>query len=159
MKKTSTLIITLFLSFMCLLQAKSQSLTEQQKELIKNEVNEVFTEMLVFAEKLDYDKLSFGVDDKHEAGFITNKKYYSRYASLIDDMKLGARGVSGQEISIKQKKLTVLSDKIVLLTASGLSKAKLDDGRDFTVDFHWSFIFEKIDNKWKVIYSHQSSAN
>lgn len=32
-----------------------------------------------------------------------------------------------------------------------------DDGREIAADFHWSFVYEKVDNDWKVIYSHQST--
>lgn len=117
----------------------------------------MFQKMLVLAEKLEFNKLSSGVNDTREAGFITNEKYYARYSSLIEDVKTNAQGISKQDISIKEKKITVLSDKIVLMTASGVAKAKLDDGREIAADFHWSFVYEKIDNDWKVIYSHQST--
>jgi hypothetical protein len=71
-------------------------------------------------------------------------------------MKLNAQGVGQQDISIKEKKITVLSNKIVLMTVSGVSMANLPDGREITVNFQWSFVFEKINNSWKVIHSHQS---
>ena len=157
MKKVIIILISFLLSFAFTIHLEAQSLTEQQAKLLKNEVDAIFQEMLISAEKLDYDKLSTGVDDKHRAGFITNGKYYSQYSLLIDEMKLNAQGVGQQDISIKEKKITVLSDKIVLMTVSGVSMADLPDGREITVNFHWSIVFEKIKNSWKVIHSHQSS--
>ncbi|NJK86026.1 MAG: nuclear transport factor 2 family protein [Bacteroidales bacterium] len=74
-------------------------------------------------------------------------------------MKVNSRGISQQKISISEKKITVLSDKIALLTAHGTSKASLPDGREISVNFLWSFAFEKMDNQWKVIHSHQSRTN
>lgn len=74
-------------------------------------------------------------------------------------MKLSSQGVNKQDISIKDQKVTVLSDKIALLTVSGVSKANLTDGRVFSSNFHWSFVYEKIANNWKVIHSHQSLKN
>ena len=150
-----TLIFFLQLSIL-VLPADAQTLTEKKVESIKNEVETVFKEMLIYAERLDYSKLSIGVDDKHSAGFIINGKYYSQYTSVIDDMKLSAQGISRQDISIKEKKTTVLSDQFVLMTVSGTSKALLNDAREIVVNFHWSIMYEKIDNNWKVIHSHQS---
>lgn len=156
MKRLIIVLISFLLSYGLTFHIAAQSLTEQQAGLIKNEVDAIFDEMLISAEKLDYDELSSGVDDTYRAGFIINGKYYSQYSLLIDDLKLSAQGVGQQDISIKEKKITVLSDKIVLITVSGVSKATLPDSREITANFNWSFVFEK-NNRWKVIHSHQSS--
>lgn len=157
MNKLTIISILFLLSFGFITQTIGQTLSDRQTELIKNQVDSMFQKMLVLAEKLEFNKLSSGVNDTRKAGFITNGKYYARYSSLIEDVKNNAQGISKQDISIKEKKITVLSDKIVLMTASGVAKAKLDDGREIAADFHWSFVYEKIDNDWKVIYSHQST--
>ena len=155
--KNFLIILIFFLQVSILaIPAEAQSLTGQKAESIKNEVEALFKEMLINAEKLDYSKLSMGVDDKHSAGFIVNGKYYSKYSSVIDDMESGAQGISRQDISIKEKKTTVLSDQIVLMTVSGTSRATLNDDQEIVVNFHWSIVYEKIDNYWKVIHSHQS---
>jgi hypothetical protein len=157
MKNLTILSISFLLLLGLITQAEGQTLSNRQTELIKNQVDSMFQKMLVFAERLDFNAISSGVNDKHEAGFITNDKYYARYSSMIEDVKTNAQGIDRQDISIKEKKITVLSDKIVLLTASGVAKAILEDGREIAADFHWSFVFEKINEGWKVIYSHQST--
>jgi hypothetical protein len=157
MNKLIIISISFLLSFGFVTQSKGQTPSKGQTELIKNQVDSIFQKMVVYAEKLDFNELSSGVDDTHKAGFITNGKYYTDYSSLIDDVKLTAQGISHQDISIKEKKITVLSDNIVLMTASGVSSAYIDDGRKIAVNFLWSFVYERIDNNWKVIYSHQST--
>lgn len=159
MRKLIIFSISFFLSFGFITKSKSQNLSKTQTELIQLEVDTIFQKMVVLAEKLNFDKLSSGVNDSHKAGFISNGKYYTNYSSLIDNVKTTAQGISYQDISVKNKKITVLSDKIVILTASGVSKARIDDGREIAADFHWSFVYEKFDNNWKVVYSHQSLAN
>ena len=156
MKKLIIIPIFFLLSFGFISQSKGQTLSQSQTELIKNQVDSVFQKMVVSAEKLDFDKLSSGVDDTHKAGFISNNKYYSDYSTLINDVKLNAQGISSQDISIQEKNITILSDKIVLLTSSGVAKAYINDGREIAANFYWSFIFERINNDWKVVYSHQS---
>jgi hypothetical protein len=157
--KNFLILLIIFLQVSILaIPAEAQSLTGQKAESIKNEVEALFKEMLINAENLDYSKLSMGVDDKHSAGFIVNGKYYSKYSPVIDDMKSGAQGISRQDISIKEKKTTVLSDQIVLMTVSGTSRATLNDNQEIVVNFHWSIVYEKIDKNWKVIHTHQSGA-
>lgn len=157
MNKLIVISILSLLSFGFITKSEGQTISEKQTVLIKNQVDSVFQKMIALAENLDFDKLSSGVNDKHRAGFVSNGKYYAAYNTLINDVKSLSQGISKQNISIKEKKITVLSDKIVLLTASGTSKAIINDGRELSADFHWSFIFEKFDNNWKVIYSHQSN--
>lgn len=157
MKKLIIISISFLLIVGIFSKTEAQTLSESQTKQIKNQVDSIFQKMVGYAEKLDFKQLSSGVDDAREAGFITNGKYYDRYSSLIEEVKLNANGVRKQDISIKNKKITVLSETVVLMTVSGVSNAFLDDGRELTANFHWSFIYEKTDNLWKVIYSHQST--
>ncbi|MBK7131625.1 MAG: nuclear transport factor 2 family protein [Bacteroidales bacterium] len=62
-------------------------------------------------------------------------------------------------MTFQSKKITVLSERIVLVTASGNANVELNTGQTFNVTFFWSFVYEKINNDWKVIQSHQSQAN
>lgn len=153
MKQLLTISIAIFLST----NLFSQELPKQKVEKITKEVNTVFAEMLKYAETFKYDKLSTGVDDSYEAGFIANKKYYSHYSKLIDELKSNTPGITQQNISINKKKTTVLSVNIALMTVSGISKATLPDGRSISVTFYWSFVYKLFDNEWKVIHSHQST--
>ena len=159
MKKISFLPILGILILCVNPQVKGQDLSGQQIAAIENHVDSVFQKMLILAEKLDYDGLSTGVDDKYHAGFITNGKYYSDYSSLIDNIKSRAGGVIEQDITINNKKISVLTDKLALLTASGISQVTLTNGNVFDANFQWSFLYEKINGTWKVVYSHQSQAN
>lgn len=129
----------------------------QQKLKIEKQVDSIFHVMITFAENLAYDKLTRGVDDKYNAGFIANGSYFSQYDSLIISMKLKSLGVTKQSITIQKEKITVLSDDVVLLTACGETKIDVNHGNSFFVKFYWSFVYQKIDNNWKVIQSHQSS--
>lgn len=157
MNKLITISIFCLLSFGFITQSEAQSISSSQTGLIKDQVDAVFKGMVASAEKLDFKELSSGVDDTHAAGFIANGKYYASYSALAKETESLAQGINKQNISFNEKAITVLSDKIVLLTASGVSKAELDDGRVLVVNFQWSFLYEKIDNNWKVIHSHQSA--
>ena len=154
MKKTGIILIVVSLGIN--FHVNGQTLSLQQIKTIESQVDSSFQKMLTMAEQFEYDKMNQGVDDRHKAGFLVNGNYYSDYSTLIAAVKTGAQGVSYQKLELKKKKITVLHDGIALLIATGTSQVKLDDGREFTGDFYWSFVYEKIDGDWKVIQSHQS---
>ncbi len=158
MNKLIVISIFCLLSFGFTSTLAGQSISSNQTELIKSQVDSIFLGMVSSAEKLDFEDLNSGVNDTRRAGFISSGKYYASYSTLAEETKSLARGISEQDISFKDKTITVLSDKMALVTASGVSKVYLEDGRELVVNFQWSFLYEKIDNNWKVIHSHQSSA-
>jgi hypothetical protein len=154
---TISLISLLLLGFNG--QSEGQFLTNLQRSKIEKQVDSIFHTMVKAAENLDYHKISFGVDDKYNAGFIVNNLYFAKYDSLINILKTNLRSGTKQSITIQNKKITVLSDNIVLLTSFGDADIVLNTGQSFNVKFLWSFVYEKINNEWKVIQSHQSQAN
>ena len=157
MKTTQTIILVSFFLFGLHGQSKAQNLTSLQKSKIEREVDSIFYTMVKAAENLDYDKISTGVDDRYNAGFIVNGSYYSTYDSLISTLKANLRDGAKQSITIQKKKITVLSDRIALLTASGDARDEFNTGQTSNVRFLWSFVYEKMNNEWKVIQSHQSN--
>jgi hypothetical protein len=158
MTKTMTMV------FMCILasgladSSYGQKVSDKEQRIIENEIELNFHEMIKEAENLDYDKLNQGVDDRYNAGFIVNGTYFTRYDSLHTVMKSRAQGTTSQSIAILKEKITVLSDHTVLLTAAGNAKIDFSSGQQLNVQFFWSFVYEKIENTWKVIYSHQSGS-
>jgi len=157
MKKTITTFLVCILIAGIAAQIHGQEVSGKKKSIIEKQVDLIFHEMIQAAEDIDYDKLNQGVDDRYNAGFIVNGIYFTRYDSLHNLMKSRYQGVSRQHLAIQKQKITVLSDKIVLLTATGDAKVELSSGNILNVKFFWSFVYEKIDNTWKVIYSHQSN--
>ena len=143
----------------CILFVFINNVAGQNRQNIKIEkqIDSIFHVMIKAAENLDYDKLTTGVDDRYKAGFIIGGLYYAQYDSLIKNFKAKSVGVIRQNITIQKEKITVLSDNIVLLTASGMANIEVNNGSTFSVNFDWSFVYAKLDDNWKVIQSHQSS--
>ncbi len=159
MKNLLTIVLACFLIIGFLEQSNGQNLTSQQKSKIEKEVDSVFHSMIKAAESLNYDKLSTGVDDRYNAGFIVNSVYFPTYDSLARIMKANTQDGASQSIKIQKEKITVLSDRIALLTASGNAKVEINPYQTFSTKFLWSFVYEKIGNEWKVVQSHQSRAD
>ena len=158
MTKTFTLSMICFLFLGCIELTKGQNSSNQQKITIEKQVDSVFHQMIKAAENLEYDRLAQGVDDKNNAGFIINNTYFTQFDSLINNLKSKTQGVTKQSIHIQKEKITVLSNNIALLTAFGDAKIEINSGDVITTKFYWSFVYEKTDNIWKVIQSHQSNS-
>ncbi len=155
MKRALTILIIFVLTSGLNGQLKGQNLSDSRKSIIENQIDSIFLDMVEAAENVDYDKISAGVDDRHNAGFIVNNSYYSKYDTMIDILKANLRAGTKQIITFKNKKITVLSESIVLLTASGNANVELNTGQSFIVNFFWSLVYQKFDDEWKVIQSHQ----
>ena len=143
--------------FIFLGNTKGQTLSNSERIKIEKQVDSVFQSAIKYAENLEYDKLSAGVDDKQNAGFIANGAYYQKYDSLVAVVKSKSVGISGHQITLQHKKVTVLSHDIVLITAIGNSKVEVANGTVFNVKFFWTFVYERVNHQWKVIQSHQST--
>jgi hypothetical protein len=134
----------------------TQNLASKQVTRIEQEIDSAFSIMVKAAENLDAEKLRQGVDDRYQAGFITNGVYYAQFDSLMINFTSRSKGILRQTISLQKKKITVLSGSLALLTASGEASADATDGRKFKAGFLWSFVYARINDQWKVIHSHQS---
>jgi hypothetical protein len=79
MKTTLTISLICFLTFGFNGQSKGQCLSNLQKSKIEKQVDSIFHTTIKAAEKVDYNKISMGVDDRYNAGFIVNGLYYGRF--------------------------------------------------------------------------------
>jgi hypothetical protein len=155
MKNYFTTILLCILFSGTIITLKAQSLTDAQKTRIEKEIDSAFSFSVKAAESLNYDKIATGVDDRHQAGFVTNGRYYADFSSLLQTAKDNAAPGLTQQISFQHKKITVLTNSIALLTATGESKLNTSGGIVY-ITFFWTFVYEKINGNWKVIQSHQS---
>ncbi len=156
MKKICTLLFMIIFAFAFTNARSSQKISPKKINKIKPEIDSIFQVMVSYAEKLYYDSLQFGVDDTRHAGFIIDNTYYSTYDSMISSITSNIGSAKSQQITIEKKIITVLSNRLALLTTTGQSTLTLYSDTSFTYNFYWSFVYEKINGNWKVIHSHQS---
>jgi len=135
----------------------SQELLNSQKVKITDEINVFFDNSIKVGESLDVEGIIENVNDTLKAGFIDKGYYFTTFDGLMQGFKENIKGVKAQKMNIVDKKITVFSNKIALLTASGNFSAELIDGRIINGKFAWTFVYSKFGDKWKVIHSHMSN--
>ncbi|WP_299550458.1 nuclear transport factor 2 family protein [Seonamhaeicola sp.] len=135
----------------------SQNLSDTTIKSIKTEIYKTFNKSIEAGETLDVDGIESNIDDSLKSGFIDNGQYFETFDELMVGFKQGIQGLESQDMTVTNKKITVLSESKVLLTTSGTYAAKVVDGRVLKGKFAWSFVYSKINGKWKVIHSHMSN--
>jgi len=156
-QKICSSILTGFLIFGVYGYAFTQGLSKDLINKIENEIVHQFDKSIKAGEKLDVAGISENVNDSLKTGFIDNGFYFDSFEELMVGFKSGIQGLEYQEMNIDTKRITVLSESNVLLTAHGDFSAKIVDDRILTGKFAWTFVYSKINGKWKVIHSHMSS--
>ena len=152
-QKIYSIILTGFLTFGVHGFSYSQDLSSK---LIR-EINQLFDKSIKAGEELDVTRISENVNDSLKTGFIDNGFYFKSFEELMVGFKSGIQGLEYQKMNIDTKKITVLSENSVLLTAHGNYSVKVVDGRILTGEFAWTFVYSKIKGEWKVIHSHMSN--
>lgn len=156
-QKIYILILTGILTFGVYGFSFSQDLSREMIDKIENEISQLFDKSIKAGEELDITGISESINDALKTGFIDNGYYFKTFEELMVRFKSGIRGLEYQKMTVAKKKITVLSEKNALLTAHGDYSAKVVDGRILTGRFAWTFVYSKINGKWKVIHSHMSN--
>jgi len=135
----------------------SQGLTQNQKEKIVSEIAADFEKNIKSSESFNAKGLTDCVSDTLKAGFINNGIFLNSFDEVMKNYDEGIRGVKSLKYSISNKRITVLADNAALLTASGNVSLVLEDGRIINGGFAWTFVYSKINGKWKIIHTHMST--
>ena len=156
-QKIYSFILTGFMTFGVYGFSYSQDLSGTLIKKIENEITQAFDKSIKAGEKLDVTGISECINDSLKTGFIDNGFYFNSFEELMVGFKSRIKGLEYQKMNIDTKKITVLSENSVLLTTHGNYSAKVVDGRMLTGKFAWTFVYSKINGKWKVIHSHMSN--
>lgn len=156
-QKIQSLILFVFLTFGVQRLAFSQELSAATIDKIEHEISKLFDQSIEAGEQLDVDKITANINDTLKSGFIDNGYYFKSFEELMVGFKSRIQGLEYQKMTVITKKITVLSQNHVLLTTKGNYTAKVIDGRMLSGNFAWTFVYSKINGKWKVIHSHMSN--
>jgi ketosteroid isomerase-like protein len=156
---------TLFLSFWiavlffdCTGQEPSK-MNAQDQETAKIEIREIVNQIFKSANNLDLESLFKYYSDTPDFLLVHLD------GSLLDFQ--GAKKVTGETVnalsfvnySIIKDEFRFLPNNIIICAWNGKCEMTLKTGEKMKIEkIGITFIFKKIDNQWKVIYSHRSAS-
>ena len=126
---------------------------------VEEAVGAKFAADIKAAEQMVVKDLIAGVDDRYKAGFIARDKFYGDFSTMMLDLLPESSRIRSQEINVERKRIVALAVDAALVTACGNYVATTTSGETFGGQFAWTFVYAKIDDKWKVIHSHQSGSD
>lgn len=149
------LACTLFIGISC--NQQSTELTDEQKETMISEVENLYAEVVSDLSTLDMEKWSrpYSEDNFISVNSLTN--YFSNYEEWKDSVTYWFSLRESQEVEIADVNTTVLSSDLVLLTSIGYwdlttkSGMQINDSKTLV-----SLLWKKEPSGWKIIFLHES---
>ena len=155
-----TLLLSLWvvvLFFGCTRQEPAK-MNPQKQETAKIEIREIVNQIFKSANNLDLESLFKYYSDTPDFLLVHLD------GSLLDYQ--GAKMITGETMkalsfvnySIIKDEFRFLPDNIIICAWNGKCEMTLKTGENLKMEkIGITFIFKKIDNQWKVIYSHRSA--
>lgn len=155
--RTVIFIFASTILFSCL-NRNSTKMSEAESDHIIKEVKNVFDEITKYSERAQLDSflicydnsttfLHFSADGKMR-NYEELKKICSEYYTSLKQQKL----------STITEKFNVINTNLVIVSWTGNIIAEFKNGdRMIMNNYSVTSVFKKIDGKWKIIHSHESS--
>jgi hypothetical protein len=150
------LTVTLFVLTSCNTN-KVATLTDQDKTIIKTEVQAVLKQIVESSEARNFEKATEPYADIPEFIAISNG-VITDYADFIKSNKDFFDALDNQKYTETDLMFTFIDKKNVILTYGGSALVTMKDLQQIKVDpFAATLVFTKIDDSWKVIYSSETA--
>jgi len=135
---------------------KGDELTDQDKATIKSEVHSVFEQIVENSEAGNLEKATEPYADDPEFICISNGAI-SDYNGFIESNREYFNALDHQTFNETAMKFTFINKETVILTYGASALANLKDKQKLKIDpFAATLVFRKINDSWRVTYSHES---
>lgn len=158
MKATLIITLTMFLISGCARQEPPQ-MNPREQESAKQEMTEVLGQLLQNASKMDADALMQPYSNSPD--FLL----YTTDGSMVDyqGAKNGAaemyKLLTALKFTTVKTEFRFLPENIVICAWLGKCEIAYKTGERASIDtYAITFVFRKMENHWKVIYSHESAS-
>jgi ketosteroid isomerase-like protein len=136
----------------------STDLSDSQKQDIINAASQVVKQIFEASNNFEFES---GLDfyaNADDAWFVTDGKMKN-----LDDLRKEYQAV-GPEVEVLENtilswKSKVLSNEVVLFTLPIQLRLKFKGTPEYTGQLTWSAVLQKINDRWKVVQSHESWMN
>jgi ketosteroid isomerase-like protein len=135
-----------------------RKMIDTDKKQIINEIKKISDAITHYAERAQSDSLLQCYSDSADFLAFSGDGKMRRYDEFKKLCIQFYNSVKGQEVTTIQETFNVIDTNLVIVGWTGNINAFFKNGDTMKLkDYAVTFVFKKIDNKWKVIHSHESS--
>ena len=156
MKKNLFITLALFFIFGCA-KPEAAPMTPQEQETAKKEITQAVNAILQSLEKMDAETLFQSYSNSSDFILFTTDGSMVDYQAAKKHHAAWFKTLSSLKVTTVKDELRFLPGNIVICAWLGNFEMTLKTGGQPKIDFGITFIFNKIDNHWKVIYQQTSA--
>ncbi|HPG38307.1 MAG TPA: nuclear transport factor 2 family protein [bacterium] len=139
-------------------QQVAAQMTPHEQETAKTEITKVVNRIFQSLESMDVESLFQPYSDSLKFNLFTTDGSMVNLQMAKYGHAEWFKSFSSMKITTTKEEFRFLPGNIVICSWQGKFNMTLKDGKQLKIDkFGVTFIFEKIDNNWKVIYQHSSA--
>ena len=133
-------------------------MTEAETHDIARKVKGIFDKLTEYSEKARLDLFLSGYENSPDFFHISSDGKMRNYEDLKKICTEYYSSLKEQKIVTIQEKIHVIDTNLVILSWTGNIVAQFKSGDSMKMsNYSITNVFKKIDNKWKIIHSHESA--
>lgn len=158
MKKFEAVLIMCTIAFFMSCSNTSElSLSDNEQAVLIDEIEPVLNQIIEGSESGNIDNAIEPYWDTQEFIAVGNGQVYD-FSGFKEGNKQYFEVLENQQFTERETKYTFLDQKTVIVTWSGSGLALLKDSQKLNIDpYAVTMVFRKMDQGWKVIYTHESN--
>ncbi len=159
MKPTLVMGLALFMLVGCGRQEPPQ-MTPQEQDVAKKEITQVLDQQLQAASKLDAEALLQSYANSPDFILLTTAGSMVDYQGTKNGTAEMYKSLAALKFTTTKNEFRFLPGNIVICAWLGKCDVTFKTGEQATIDsYAITFVFKKLDNQWKIIYSHESASS
>ena len=159
MKPTLVMGLALFLLIGCGGQQPPQ-MTPQEQEVAKKEITQVLDQQLQAASKLDAEALLQSYANTPDFIFLTSTGSMVDYQGTKNGTAEMYKSLATLKFTTTKSEFRFLPGNVVICAWLVKCDVTFKTGENAAIDsYAITFVFKKLDNQWKIIYSHESASS
>lgn len=156
--KTNYVTVMLIFSFFGIATNITAQITVQEQETAKKEIREIAGKIFQNLEKMDAEALFQSYSNSSDFMFITTDGSMAGFQEAKNHHAAWFKSLSSLKVTTNKDNFRFLACNIVIYGWTGKFEMTLTSGQQLKNDkFGITFIFNKVNNQWKVIHQHSSA--
>jgi len=159
MKPTLVMGLALFMLCGCGRQEPPQ-MTPQEQDVAKKEITQVLDQLLQAASTLNAEALMQSYANSPDFILLTTAGAMVDYQGTKNGTAEMYKSLTALKFTPIKNEFRFLPGNVVICAWLGKCDGTFKTGEQATIDpYAITFVFRKLDNHWKIIYSHESASS